>query len=189
MDETDEQVVSWSEAGEPAAFVELVWRHGPAVHAYLARRTGRQDADDLLGEVWLQAFKGRASYDRRCPDARPWLYGIARNVLRAHWRYVSRPMVHTVEPDSSDAWSDVDVRLDAAAQGETLRQVLTALSEDEREVLFLVVWEELTPAEVSLVLGIPQGTARSRLHRALSAFRSEAAFNSSVLIRLYPKEA
>jgi RNA polymerase sigma-70 factor (ECF subfamily) len=189
MDETDEQVVGWSEAGEPAAFVELVWRHGPAVHAYLARRTGRQDADDLLGEVWLQAFKGRASYDRRCPDARPWLYGIARNVLRAHWRYVSRPMVHTVEPDSSDAWSDVDVRLDAAAQGETLRQVLTALSEDEREVLFLVVWEELTPAEVSLVLGIPQGTARSRLHRALSAFRSEAAFNSSVLIRLYPKEA
>jgi DNA-directed RNA polymerase specialized sigma24 family protein len=83
MDETDEQVVSWSEAGDPAAFVELVWRHGPAVHAYLARRTGRQDADDLLGEVWLRAFKGRASYDRRCPDARPWLYGIARNVLRA----------------------------------------------------------------------------------------------------------
>ena len=80
MDETDEQVVGWSEAGEPAAFVELVWRHGPAVHAYLARRTGRQDADDLLGEVWLRAFKGRASYDRRCPDARPWLYGIARNV-------------------------------------------------------------------------------------------------------------
>ena len=189
MDETDEQVVSWSEAGDPAAFVELVWRHGPAVHAYLARRTGRQDADDLLGEVWLRAFKGRASYDRRCPDARPWLYGIARNVLRAHWRYASRPMVHTVAPDSSDAWSDVDVRLDAAAQGETLRQVLAALSEDEREVLLLVVWEELTPAEVSVVLGIPQGTARSRLHRALSAFRSDAAINSSGLIRLYPKEA
>jgi len=189
MDETDEQVVDWSEAGEPAAFVDLVWRHAPAVHAYLARRTGRQDADDLLGEVWLRAFKGRASYDRRYPDARPWLYGIARNVLRAHWRYASRPMVHTVEPDSSDAWSDVDVRLDAAAQGETLRQVLAALSEDEREVLLLVVWEELTPAEVSVVLGIPQGTARSRLHRAVSAFRSDAAINSSVLIRWYPKEA
>jgi DNA-directed RNA polymerase specialized sigma24 family protein len=63
------------------------------------------------------------------------------------------------------------------------------LSEDEREVLLLVVWEGLTPAEVSVVLGIPQGTARSRLHRALSAFRSDAAINSSVLIRLYPKEA
>ena len=67
-------------------FVELFWQHGAAVHAYLSRRAGRQDADDLLGEVWLQAFRSRERYDRRWPSALPWLYGIARNVLRAHWR-------------------------------------------------------------------------------------------------------
>ncbi|MHB1929591.1 MAG: RNA polymerase sigma factor [Acidimicrobiales bacterium] len=181
----DEEVSGWSEAGDPAAFVELFWRHGPAVHAYLARRSGRQDADDLLSEVWLRAFKGRLSYDRRCPDARPWLYGIARNVLRAHWHEAARPVAPATETVAWDPWPDVDTHLDAAARSETLRHVLGVLSEDEREVLLLVVWEQLTPAEVAVALRIPQGTARSRLHRGLSALRREAV----QLVGSYPKEA
>lgn len=59
MRKTDGQVVGCSEVGDPTAFMELFWRHGPAVHAYLSRRAGHQDADDLLGEVWLRAFKAR----------------------------------------------------------------------------------------------------------------------------------
>ena len=185
MDETDEQLVGWSVAGDPAVFVELFWRHGSAVHAYLTRRAGRQDADDLLSEVWLRAFKGRAS--RRGPDALPWLYGIARNVLRAHWRQTMRPPIPAGPADSQDPWPDTDSRLDAVAQRESIQRVLAILSEDEREVLLLVVWEQLTPAEVAVVLGLPQGTARSRLHRALSTFRAES--DSSILICSYPKEA
>ena len=188
MGETDEQLLGWSKADDPAAFIELFWRHGAAVHAYLARRTGREDADDLLSEVWLRAFKGRGSYDCRYPDARPWLYGIARNVLRAHWREAARPLAFTEEA-AVDPWSDADRRLDAAAQVEMLRPTLATLSEDEREVLLLVVWEQLAPAEVAVTLGIPQGTARSRLHRALSALRCEVGADSSVLNHSYPKEA
>ncbi|MDA8271502.1 MAG: RNA polymerase sigma factor [Actinomycetota bacterium] len=189
MDETDEQLLGWSKAGDKAAFVEIFWRHGSAVHAYLSRRTGRQDADDLLSEVWLRAFRGRTSYDCRYPDARPWLYGIARNVLRAHWREADRPLAFTEEAAATDPWSDADRRLDAAAQVEMLRPTLATLSADEREVLLLVVWEQLSPAEVAVALGIPQGTARSRLHRALSALRCEVGADSSFLNRLYPKEA
>ena len=118
MDETDEQLLGWSKAGDQAAFVEIFWRHGSAVHAYLSRRAGRQDADDLLSEVWLRAFRGRTSYDCRYPDARPWLYGIARNVLRAHWREADRPLAFTEEAAATDPWSDADRRLDAAAQVE-----------------------------------------------------------------------
>ncbi len=189
MDETDEQLLGGSKVGDPAAFIELFWRHGSAVHAYLARRTGRQDADDLLSEVWLRAFKSRTNYDCRYADARPWLYGIARNVLRAHWSQTARPLAFTEEAVAIDPWSDADRRLDAAAQVEMLRPILATLSEDEREVLLLVVWEQLTPAEAAVTLGIPQGTARSRLHRALSALRCEVGADSSVLNRLYPKEA
>jgi RNA polymerase sigma factor (sigma-70 family) len=185
VDETDRQVVDRSEAGDSAAFVELFWRRGPAVHAYLARRAGRQEADDLLSEVWLRAFKGRAGL--RGPDALPWLYGIARNILLAHWRQSMRPPAPVEMPDPLDPWPDTDSRVDAVAQRESIRRVLAMLPEDEREVLLLVVWEQLTPAEVALVLGLPQGTARSRLHRALSAFRSE--FNPSILISSNPKEA
>jgi RNA polymerase sigma-70 factor (ECF subfamily) len=169
--------------------LDLFWRHGPAVHAYLARRTGRQHADDLLGEVWLRAFKGRANYDSRWPDARPWLYGIARNVLRAHWRRAGRPEGASVEGLASDPWPDADSRLDAAAALETLRHILAALPEDEREVLLLVTWEQLTPAEVAVTLGIPPGTARSRLHRALSDLRQAMAADSAVPTRSHHEEA
>jgi RNA polymerase sigma-70 factor (ECF subfamily) len=84
MPETDASLVL---AGNPAAFTDLLRRHGQAIHAYLARRAGRDAADDLLGEVWLRAYAARQNYDEHWPDARPWLYGIARNVLREHWRH------------------------------------------------------------------------------------------------------
>ena len=85
--ETDGTLIERSVRGRPDAFVEVVRRHELAVHGFLARRAGRQVADDLLGEVWTRAFAGRDGFDPgRHQDARPWLYGIARNVLRAHWR-------------------------------------------------------------------------------------------------------
>jgi len=186
--ENDGEVVGWSDAGDPAAFVELFWRHGQAVHAYLARRTGGQDADDLLSEVWLRAFKGRANYDTGYPDARPWLYGIARHVLRAHWRPSHLPRL-VEKPTASDPWEEADSRLDADAQKDKIHHVLTLLSDDEREVLLLVTWEQLTPAEVAIVLDIPQGTARSRLHRALSIFRHEFESDATEPLDSCPQEA
>jgi RNA polymerase sigma-70 factor (ECF subfamily) len=187
--ETDgELVVGRSGSEAPDDFLDLFWRHGPAVHAYLARRTNRQVADDLLGEVWLRAFRGRSNYDRRWSDARPWLYGIARNVLRTHWRSRRRSDGDHVEAGTSDPWPDADRRLDAAALEGTLRRMLATLSDEEREVLLLVRWEQLTPAEVAVALAIPQGTARSRLHRALSVLRSEMAPDSTVSTRSHPKE-
>jgi RNA polymerase sigma-70 factor (ECF subfamily) len=170
MGESDASLVSRSVAEDPAVFVELLRRHGLAVHAYLARRCGSDDADDLLSEVWLHAFGARATYDRRWPDARPWLYGIARNVLRTHWRRQRRPSPPG-ERGSSDPWPDVDARLDAVAQAAALRRALAALPDDDRAVLLLVTWEGLAPAEVAIALAIPPGTARSRLHRARTSLR------------------
>lgn len=156
----------------PDCFVDLCRRHGPAVHAYLSRRAGRQGADDLFGEVWLRAFRARATYDPRYPDPRPWLYGIARNILRAHWQRQHRPEC-ALGGITPDPWDDADVRMDAENQRAQLRRALDLLSPDEREVLLLVAWERLTPAEVAVALGIPQGTARSRLHRARHLLQRE----------------
>ena len=143
-------------------FVELFWRHGAAVHAYLSRRAGQQDADDLLGEVWLQAFRSRGRFDRRWPSALPWLYGIAHNVLRTHWRQ-HPPTPSPEEPTGShDPWPAVDERLDAA----NIRAALAKLTEQEREALLLVAWEQLSPTEAAITLNVRPGTLRGRLHRA-----------------------
>jgi RNA polymerase sigma factor (sigma-70 family) len=170
VDTDDAMLIERSVRGRPDAFVEVVRRHEAAVHAFLARRAGRQAADDLLGDVWLRAFSARGGYDTARADARPWLYGIARNVLRAHWRARPDP-VHAAGPQSADPWDEVVDRLDSAAQVQTLVSALRALPVTERDALLLVAWEQLTPAEAAAVLGVPQGTVRSRLHRARSALR------------------
>ena len=165
MEPADSEVVARSLAGEPEAFAALVRRHGQAVHAYLFRRANRQTADELLGEVWLRAFRSRAGYDQDYPNARPWLYGIARNVLRAHWR--AREPDHDGElRGGDDPWTEADDRLEAADQFVRLQKALDDLHPADREVLLLVAWEHLTPAEAAASLDIPQGTARWRLHRA-----------------------
>jgi RNA polymerase sigma factor (sigma-70 family) len=186
--ETDGVLIERSARGRPDAFVEVVRRHEVAVHAFLARRAGRLAADDLLGEVWVRAFGGRAGFDPAYSDARPWLYGIARNVLRAHWR-AGRPADQSgVEGGGQagvvgavDPWDDVIDRLDSAAAARTREMVgaIRALPPEEREVLLLVAWEQLTPAQAALVLGIPPGTARSRLHRARAALRPVLAGEGS----------
>jgi DNA-directed RNA polymerase specialized sigma24 family protein len=129
--ETDGALIERSVCGRPDAFVEVVRRHEMAVHGYLARRAGRDMADDLLSEVWLRSFAARGGYD----------------------------------PARADA------RLDLAAGTKRMLTAVRALPRGEREVLLLVAWEQLTPAEAALVLGIPQGTARSRLRRARGALR------------------
>lgn len=177
--ETDAEIVSRSRSGEAAVFEELVHRHGQAVHGFLARRGGRQVADDLLTEVWLRAFRGRHGYDTRWPDARPWLYGIARNMLRSHRQLDVVPLQDSVGT-AVDPWPPVDDRLDAAREERTLRRALDVLSEDDREVLLLVAWEHLSPAEAATVLEIPQGTARSRLHRARTQLKEQLAMDSAL---------
>jgi len=174
------------------SFVDQFRQHGPAVHAYLSRRVGANEADDLFSEVWMRAFRSRHTYDRRHPDPRPWLYGIARHTLSRHWQRGRTPDAladRRGSVDPTDPWTAADARLDAAAQRPSLRDALAQLGEEEREVLLLVAWEGLTPAEVALTLGIPQGTARSRLHRARHAV--QIALNSGNVIPLspLPKEA
>jgi RNA polymerase sigma factor (sigma-70 family) len=150
-------------------FVAEVEQHGADIHAYLNRRTADGVADDLLGEVWVAAYASRAGFDSDLGSARAWLFGVARHVLHGYYRKhrLRTAVARAVGIDRPvDETSAVDARLDAAALAPQLRQGLRELPAAERELLLLVAWESLTPTEAAQVLGIPAGTARSRLHRA-----------------------
>ena len=146
--ETDGVLIGRSVQGRPDAFVEVVQRHEVAVHGYLARRAGHQAADDLLGEVWVRAVAARGSYDMSYGDARPWLYGIARNVLRSHWRTGQSADLAAMH-ETVDPWDDIVDRLDSAAMARPLLSAVRKLPKEEREVLLLVAWEQLAPAEAA----------------------------------------
>lgn len=159
---------------DPRRFERLVDEHGPRVHSYLARRAPGE-ADDLLAEVWLAAFASRHQFDPRRGDPGGWLFGIARNVLLGHFRGVRRQAgVVDLRAAEHDEWAAVDARLDAVDAAAALRSTLAAMPVEEREVLLLVAWEQLTPTEAAGVLGIPAGTARSRLHRARARLTASA---------------
>jgi RNA polymerase sigma factor (sigma-70 family) len=152
-------------SGHPESMGVLYERHARAVFRYLARRAGPSAAEDLLSEVFVAALDGRTrvvAHDSG--SALPWLYGIAMNVLRRHFRQGAAHWV--AAEDRGMDWDAVDARLDAEAKRGELRSALSVLSDRDRELLLLVAWEGLTPAEAAEVLGIGKVAARSRLHRA-----------------------
>jgi RNA polymerase sigma factor (sigma-70 family) len=170
--ETDSQLIARAVAGDSEAFGDLVRRHQSVVYGFLARRVGSTDAGDLLADVWIAAFRSRRSFDLERGSALPWIFGIARNVVRGHWqrlRPVAGPDVGSVDP-----WHQVDERLAATDATRSLRGPVMDLPEEQREVLLLVAWEELSPTEAAEVLGIPASTARSHLRRARLALRPRA---------------
>jgi RNA polymerase sigma-70 factor (ECF subfamily) len=169
---SDAELISRSLNGDRDAFVEVICRHEVALGAYLARRVGRDKAEDLLGDVWVAAYESRRTYDRSFADARPWLYGVALNKLRRHWRSVpAEDLVPDVTSMATgwDPWPAVDARVDIQTQ---LRAALARLKPEQREVLTLVAWEDLTVAEAARVLGMPGGTARRLLHQARKELRN-----------------
>jgi RNA polymerase sigma factor (sigma-70 family) len=178
---------------QPELMGELYERHAGAVFRYLARRAGPPAAEDLLSEVFITALSASArvvAHDSG--SALPWLYGIALNVLRAYFR--RQPPAARVARDLGMDWDAVDDRLDALAERGRLRAALDGLADSDRELLLLVAWECLTPAEAAAALGITQVAARSRLHRARKrAMKALQKFRATpgapeLVITMYAKE-
>lgn len=161
---------------DPDRFGELYDRHARELHRYLARRLGTAQADDLVSEVFLTAFRLRARYDLDRVDARPWLYGIATNLLRRHRRSEQaqyRAMARTgVDPLAGpDHAEDVALRVSAQSDARAVAGALAGLTTKERDVLLLFVWAGLAYEDVAQALDVPVGTVRSRLNRARTRLR------------------
>ncbi|CAL9591976.1 hypothetical protein SUDANB95_05214 [Actinosynnema sp. ALI-1.44] len=156
---------------DPAtAFGLLFDEHAESLHAYLARRVGAQAADDLVSETFLVALQRRHTYDPARAGARPWLFGIASNLLRRHvrqevrgWRARARLVGADRAQESPETRTAERVTAEQRVRG--LAGALAALEPGDRDVLLLTSWGGLGASEVGQALGIPVGTVHSRLHR------------------------
>ena len=176
---TDDAAVIEASRREPDRFASLFDRHAPHIHRYLVRRVGRQAADDLVAETFLVAFGKRGAYDPAFRDARPWLYGIATNLVGRHRREEVRQFRLSQAAGPDPVQSDYSERavgnLTAQSVRAVLADALAGLAEPDRDVLLLIAWEQLSYDEVACALGIPVGTVRSRLHRARTKVRQALA--------------
>lgn len=170
---------------DPSVFAEIFDRHFESVFRFLARRVGVVTAGDLASETFARAFEGRRRYRLERDDARPWLFGIATNLLRRQRRNEVRQLrayARTGVDPVLGGLDDADSRADAAAVGPALADALANLRADERDVLFLYAWADFSYVEIAEALGLPVGTVRSRLSRARAKVRELMAADGQELV-------
>jgi RNA polymerase sigma factor (sigma-70 family) len=156
-------------------FADVFDRYYEHIYAYAARRLGPDLGEDVAAETFLVAYDRRDTFDPARAEARPWLYGIAANLIMRHGRAEGRrlrAMARGAEPGvGPDEAEAIAGRVDAGHARTRLAAALRRLSPGDREVLLLVAWAGLNQQEAAAALGIPPGTARSRLHRARQEMR------------------
>lgn len=169
---------------EPEAFTVVFDRHFEVVHGYVQRRVGRDLADEIAAETFARAFDRRRRYDHGHADARPWLLGIAANVLRRHWR-TERRRIAAYGRAADDGSAVADAPPGIAAE---LAAALGDLSHRDREALLLFTWADLSYEEIAVALGVPVGTVRSRIARARRLLRERLGLEPRPVISPSPKE-
>jgi RNA polymerase sigma factor (sigma-70 family) len=171
---TDSEIIQRSRDA-PAAFGELFDRHARSLRRYAASRAGSAVADDIMSETFLIAFERRSGFDHSWDDARPWLFGIATNVIRQHSRAESRRLKAIARAGhdvADDEFSAAAGRIDAQLAIRRVATVLRAMSQESRDTLLLWAWADLTYEQIAQATGVPIGTVRSRINRARGTLRA-----------------
>ncbi|MEU8331823.1 RNA polymerase sigma factor [Micromonospora sp. NPDC048839] len=166
-------------AGDSEALGELFDEHADAIHRHALWSGGDPaHAEDVVSLTFLEAWRIRESLRPDGDTLRPWLLGIATNVLRnrrraarRHREALRRLPVRDVVPDFADEVVD---RMHDADQVAAALAGLRALRRADREVFLLCVWSHLDYAAAAEALGVPVGTVRSRLSRARARLRALA---------------
>jgi RNA polymerase sigma-70 factor (ECF subfamily) len=155
----------------PEEFEALFERHATIVLRYLQLRVGYGSAEELMAETFVRAFDARARFDLRRASALPWLYGIASNLIRMHFRTKERRLrsyraAAGLEIQPGDLTDESVERLYASELAPAITAALAALPAAHSDVLLLHAYAELSHDEIAEALGISSGSVRKRLHRA-----------------------
>jgi RNA polymerase sigma-70 factor (ECF subfamily) len=172
--------------GDQGAFNLLVWRWEKPLFNVTYKYVGdAHTAQDLVQETFLRVLKSIRGYTHRGSFS-TWLYRIAVNLCKDHLKKKRLPMVslHDYYTTSSgekvyvkdrvaDEGARSDADLAASRREETVRRLLAGLPEDQRVVILMKEYQDLTFREIAEVLEVPEGTVKSRLYHGLRAMREQ----------------
>ena len=155
---------------EPQLFTAVYDRYVRDIHRYVAGRLDTQVADDIAAETFLVAFGQRDRFDPERGSLRPWLFGIATNLVARHRRKEARhyrALARTAADPPADGHENRVLSAVAAQRLQPqLARALTLLTQGERDVLLLMALSQLSHEEVAEALDITYSTVASRLSRA-----------------------
>lgn len=154
-------------AGDRTAFATLYQRYNRPLFAYIYRWLEDKDtAEEVLQEVMFEVWKKAGSFAGRSKPS-TWLFGIARFKTLNAIRQLSRPKADEEETAKIlDGAAGPEAKAAARSEREAIKSALGKLSPEHREVLELTYYEGLSLAEISEIVGVPQGTVKSRMFHA-----------------------
>jgi RNA polymerase sigma-70 factor (ECF subfamily) len=170
--DSDEALMERVQRDDEDAFEALFHRYRARLYGFLLRRVGDAAADDLFQETWLRVVRSRERFDPRRRFS-TWLFQIANNlardrgrrlVVRSKARGELVDQARRAEPIPHRVAEPVEDRIDVAKR-------IEALPDRQREVLLLRYYQQMSEREIAEVVGIPQGTVKSRLHNAIRTLR------------------
>jgi RNA polymerase sigma-70 factor (ECF subfamily) len=171
--ERDLELVKRCLGGENPAWEELLTAHARKVYGICYRFTGRgSEAEDLTQEVFIKVFQTLKTYDAAQGTFSTWLNRVARNHLVDHYRRTRKDRVTSSLEDELGHLEEKPnpgvepvAQVEARERRETLQAALDRLSPDMREAVILRDFQDLDYEEIAQVLGVPEGTVKSRINR------------------------
>jgi len=157
---TDPELVRQVGKGDQTAFQRLYDRFADRVYRYAYTILhDRHLCEEVAQETMIAVWNGASRFEGRS-RASTWIFGIARNqaysLARKERRAETTPIPVLVHPDHAPQ----------LLQRERIAGALTQLPDEQREVVFLTFYEGLSYGEISRILGVPEGTVKSRMYHA-----------------------
>ena len=169
----DHQIIKQAKQGDKEAIASLYRQYQGQIYRYIAYRVGDTSvADDLTADVFVSMVKAIGSYQQRGKPFLAWLYTIAGNVVKMHYRARSKQPVEPISEQIIDERaSPADLAHNQLTQAKLLA-VLPRLSEAQRQVILLKFIEGFSNREIAQLLGKNEGAIRILQHRAIQALRT-----------------
>jgi RNA polymerase sigma factor (sigma-70 family) len=173
----EQRWVARFQAGDPAAFERIMNHYEPYVLGLLWRMTGdRAKAEDLCQESFIRVLKGLPQF-RGESSLKTWVFRIAHNTATDLFR-TAKPETEPLDEGDFSSSSDKGPGPLEKIEGEQLRRrietAIGLLPELPRTILHLFYWDDLSVAQISAVLKIPEGTVKTHLFRGRKALRESA---------------
>ncbi len=173
VEPTDFELLHQWRAGEMHAGDLLFNRHFDSVHRFFRNKVGDAELEDLVQQTFMACVEGQRRF-RRDSSFRTFLFGVAHNLLREHFRKRKRDEALDLEETSAvEAGAGPATVLGRRREHRLLLEALRHIPIESQVVLELYYWEELSASQTAEILRLPEGTVRSNVRRAKELLRRQ----------------
>lgn len=173
MLEEENKLIKKAQKGESECFGRLYDHYIPQIYRFVLMKTNhRQEAEDLVHEVFLSAWQNLDSYSPQGFPFSSWLYQIARNKVIDHYR-LKKPttQIENVDENAVKILSAVEHNLDTDLDLKLVHEALSQLTPDQKDVIVMKFIEDLSHQEIATAMNRSEGAVRLLQHRAVNTLK------------------